>query len=59
MSATFRPSRRFILKQATAGAVALGLLPLVGCAAPAWGAEAPAPAAGAAAAAKPKKPLVV
>ena len=63
MAFTFRPSRRFFLKQATTGAVALGLLPLVSCAAPAWGADAkdsaaaaqggaPAPAAG-------KKPLVV
>ena len=61
MAATFRPCRRFFLKQATTGALALGLLPLVGCAAPAWGAEAKGAAAGAAgaAAARPKKPLVV
>ncbi|MDE5879196.1 MAG: hypothetical protein K2G99_04115, partial [Desulfovibrio sp.] len=57
MAATFRPTRRFFLKQAPTGALALGLLPLVGCAAPAWGADAKAPAAGTAPA-KPKKPLV-
>ena len=62
MAATFRLSRRFFLKQATTGALALGLLPLVGCAAPAWGAEAKGAAAAAASgaqAAQPKKPLVV
>ena len=55
MAFTFRPSRRFFLKQATTGAVALGLLPLVSCAAPAWGADAKVPAATDAG----KKPLVV
>ena len=61
MAATFRPSRRFFLKQATTGAIALGLLPLVGCAAPAWGADAKGAGAGTsgAEAAQPKKPLVV
>ena len=44
MKSTFRPTRRFFLKQATTGALALGLFPLMGCA-PAWGAAAKTPAA--------------
>ncbi len=59
MKSTFRPTRRFFLKQATTGALALGLFPLMGCA-PAWGAAAKTPAApGATGAAPGGKPLVV
>lgn len=59
MKSTFRPTRRFFLKQATTGALALGLLPLMGCA-PAWGADAGIPAAPGATGKTPGgKPLVV
>lgn len=59
MAYDFCPTRRFFLKQATTGALALGLLPLMGCAAPAWGAEARPSAAKDATPAKATKPLVV
>lgn len=61
MAATFRLTRRFFLKQATTGALTLGLFPLIGCA-PAWGTATQEPVAPGTAPTTPlesTKPLVV
>lgn len=59
MSASFHLPRRYFMKQITTCLLALGFLPLMGCAAPAWGADAKISETAKPAPAKSLKPLVV